>query len=74
MSVQAPLSVPLVRNENGSIDPFFLSFIFLSTGEYRLSSNGAILVFSQWRECCPGESPLLHIEFMAVHPCSAKRL
>jgi hypothetical protein len=28
------------------------------------------LLHSQWRECCPGESPLLHIAFVriAVHP------
>jgi hypothetical protein len=47
-----------------SLLPDFLSFIFLSTGARSIaSSHGAILAssFPVARECCPGESPLLHI-------------
>jgi hypothetical protein len=33
------------------------------------------LLHSQWRECCPGESPLLHIAFVriAVHPLLSRQ-
>jgi hypothetical protein len=46
-----------------------LHFSFNRRTKHRLSSNGAILAssFPVARECCPGESPLLHIAFVRIH-------
>jgi hypothetical protein len=54
-------------NVVGSIPLSQLHFSFNRRTKHRLSSMVLFsLLHSQWRECCPGESPLLHIAFVRI--------